>query len=242
MPLVVVPVPVGPVLYPEKLWSEYPTTAGPAWGSDYADWKQHLLAAGVDLVDVTEMLWHAKRGPEAPWIKHNTHWSPHGVAVAAAQIAEHVRPLLGPARKTHYQTRTLPERVGSDINHMLDLAGPSRYPAVPCLATQVLQGQEVAPLGGDDAPVLLLGDSYAWYYSGPDPGRVPGADLGRHLMLELGTPVQVLAEPGMNPSLNRGVLLLRHWIMKSKRVVIWEFSTGFLPYADQWQIVRVPSR
>src|SRR5262249_38204105 len=36
--LVLAPIPVPPVIYPEKVWSSYPQEHGPAWNPHYGEW------------------------------------------------------------------------------------------------------------------------------------------------------------------------------------------------------------
>ena len=58
--LVFVPIPVKPFIYPEEVWPGYPASAGPAWNRDRDAFKAKLAEAGVDVLDVTDDLWHAK--------------------------------------------------------------------------------------------------------------------------------------------------------------------------------------
>lgn len=238
--VVVVPVPVGPMLYPKKVWPAYSET-GPAWGADYVRWKERLTAAGVDVCDVTDRLWLARHEPEALWIKDDSHWSPRGVALSAEQIARHVRPWLGSYRPRHYATRPVSASVGCDLIYMLDLAGSPHCAGDLYPATQILQEDGFAT-ADDEATVLLLGDSYSHVYTGRTAGDIPGADLGRQLMHSLGTPVQILAESGVTPAVIRKQLAERPLMLKHKKVLVWEFTVRALLYPEQWPKVTVPSR
>lgn len=237
--LVVVPVPVGPVLYPEQIWRGYPVGAGPAWNADYHLWRRRLAEASIDVVDVTDDLWQARgHGPE-PWLKNNTHWSPRGVEIAADRIARRVHPYV---KEPHISltTRTIMHRIVSDLAPMLDLLWPGRFPPIPCELTQVFGPDGQSAAGGPDAPVLLLGDSYSYIYNGRDPDDAAGADLGRELMRQLGVPVQTVALKAIDPTQSRVALGFLMPSLSAKKVIVWEFTTRFLQDHNKWKSVPFP--
>lgn len=238
--LIVVPVPVGPVLYPEQLWAAYPADLGPAWNEDYLDWRRRLAQAGVDVMDVTADLWRVKAQGPRPWLPNNTHWSPRGVAIAAGRIAEHVRPHLRGERRVSLMTRTLSHPIRSDLAPLLDLPRGQRFPPIECALTQVRQSDGQLASGGPDAPVMLLGDSYSYIFNGRDADDADGADLGRELMLELNIPVQVVALKAIDPTLSRAALGLLTPSLPAKQVIVWEFTTRFLQDKNKWKSVPFP--
>lgn len=237
--LLVLPVPLAPVLYPEKIWSGYPATAGPAWNDDFRVWKTRLLTAGVDVVDVTEDLWKARNDPESPWVRHNTHWAPRGAALTAHKLAERIRPWLGAYTPHPYTSRNVPCDAASDLARSLDLPGPDLFPPVPCTARLVFDDGRLAT-ADDDAPILLLGDSFTAEYGEAARGEIVGADLGRQIMLEVGAPVQVITEYGLDP-LNARVKLWNHvQALKQKRVIVWEFAARHLAHPATWAMIPFP--
>src|SRR5262249_45563234 len=59
-------------IYPENLSPAYPPDAGPALNSDYRRWKEQLNAAGVEVLDVTDLLWQAKSAAsESLYLKYD---------------------------------------------------------------------------------------------------------------------------------------------------------------------------
>jgi hypothetical protein len=225
--LVVVPIPVAPVIYPEKLWPGYPLEAGPAWNPDYGLWKKHLADAGVDLLDLGDALWDAKATAKAPlFLKTDTHWSPEGMAVAADRIAAHVKPLLNGFEPRSFAARNVPSGTAGELERMLDLPpGWSPFSPLEFEITEVLQGDQLAT-PGDKAPVLLLGDSFATIYN--EEGEAAG--LPAHLMLRLGTGVQSIAEAGGGGTVlaNQERLVDQPGILAHKKVVILAFVTRSL--------------
>lgn len=237
--LVVLPVPPGTVLYPEKIWPGYPAEAGPAWAPDYAAWKDKLRKAGVDVLDVTEELWRERNGESPVWLQNNTHWSPRGVELTADAIARHIRPMIDSYTARTYQPRLVDHLAESDLAPMLDLPRSDLYPPVPCKVRQILEDGRFAS-GNDDSRVLLLGDSYSFIYSGRDPDDASGADLGRQIMFRLGTDVQVIAYRGDDPSRLRWRLGFHGPCLDAKKVVIWEFTTRYLHDPVTWKYIPIP--
>lgn len=237
--LVVLPAPLGPILYPEKIWPGYDLGAGPAWNDDFRLWKTRLQAAGVDVLDVTAALWQAKADAQLPWVPTDNHWSPHGVEVVAALVAQHVRPLLGPYRHEHYDTRRLPATITIDLRRLLDLPPADELPPFACEVAQVLQNGRFAT-ADDDAQVLLMGDSFSAVYSGLVPEDPAGADLARQIMRYLETPVQTDVKYGVDPLNARAELWGQIPALLQKKIIVWEFSSRHLPHTPTWRKVPFP--
>ncbi len=238
--LVVVPVPVGPVLYPEKIWPAYPVAAGPAWNADYVFWRDRLVQAGVDLVDVTDDLWRAKGAGPEPWLANNTHWSPRGVEIAAARIADRVRPHLGLITPIKLERRVTTYAIKSDLAPMLDVPDGRCFAPIPSEVHDILDADGKPATGRPDAPVLLLGDSYSYVYNGQDADDAKAADLGRQLMWRLKVPVQAVALKAIDPTQSRAALGFLIPSLRAKKVIVWEFTTRFLQDKNKWQTVPFP--
>jgi hypothetical protein len=236
--LVVVPIPEAPVLYPEDVWPSEELAQGPVWSDAYRDWRDSLLAADVDVLDVASPIWSAKNGSHDFWLPQNSHWSPPAAAVAGRFIAGHIRPLLGAYPPMHYETRLARQAVPSDLS--ANLPAEERAEAYGCDSWLVENGGRLVT-GDDAASVLLFGDSFSRIYSVPEKAIVPGADLGRQIALALGAPVQVIAENGKNASETRALLLQNPGAVRQKHVVIWEFATRWLLHPESWKPVEFPA-
>lgn len=232
--LVFVPLPSKPSIYPEKLWAGYPLAAGAACNRDWQAFLSRLRAQGVDVLDVTEDLWRAKPSGEL-FLRRDTHWTPFGMEIAASRIAERLRPSLGPARET-YAWAFRPVEHDGDLLRMIDLA-----PGSILRALQSVQIREVAGKGGDEAPVLLLGDSFTNIYSRRELSWGERAGLGEQLMRLLGLPVQILALNGGGATAVRELLARRPAALKRKRVVVWACSSRDLGDPGiSWESVPLP--
>jgi len=235
--LIVVPVPAKPVIYPEKLWPGYPAAAGPAWNVDYAEWKQRINAAGVEVVDLTDALW-AQRASEPLYLREDTHWSPAGMELAAGAVGRAVNKALGAHERVAYAERSREVVNHGDLYDMLELRGGGEGERVTI--TEVRRDGKPAA-GGDDAQVLLLGDSFANVYADAGLGWGSDAGLGAHVALATGTSVQVLARNGAGATEVRRLLAARTGAMTDKKVIVWEFSARDLFDAGvTWERVVLP--
>jgi hypothetical protein len=223
--LVFVPIPVKPFIYPEHVWPEYPAASGPAWNRDREAFKTKLAAAGVDALDVTDALWNEKaRSSESLYLKLDTHWTPHGLAVAADRLADHVKPLVPAPGQAPFTTRK--QRVTSygDLLRILEIQpATGLFSPETVEITRVLKHGE--PVHGDDSsPVLLLGDSFTNIYHRKEMEWGEGAGLGEQLTLRLGVGVQVIAVNGGGATAVRETIARKPAALGHKKVVIWACS------------------
>jgi alginate O-acetyltransferase complex protein AlgJ len=234
IPLLFVPIPAKPTLYPERVWPGYPVEAGPAWNRDRDRFLSALEGSGVDCLDVTEDLWRAKPEGEV-FLRLDTHWSPLGLRVAADRIAGRLRSILG-ISGVPGPSQTVPVTNGGDLLRMLDLfPGQSPFP----LQTVELVRPIERP--GGESPLLLLGDSFTNIYRRKELEWGEGAGLAEQLELRLGVPVQVLALNGGGASAVRQLLAQKPELLRGKRAVVWACSSRDLfDVAVEWEIVALP--
>jgi hypothetical protein len=129
--------------------------------------------------------------------------------------------------------------VPSDLANLLSLRDDALFPPFHCGGERVFEQTRLASVD-DHASVLLLGDSFSALYSGSASETIAGADLGRHLMLELGMPVEVIAGYGLDPLKSRTELLHRPEALSHKKVLIWEFAARNLGHAAEWPEMALP--
>jgi SGNH hydrolase-like domain, acetyltransferase AlgX len=93
--LVVVPIPIKPSVYPDKIWHHYSNEAGPGLNPDHRLFCQRLAEKGVKCIDLADDFWKARfAAPEFLYLRGDTHWSPRGVALAADNIAKECEALV----------------------------------------------------------------------------------------------------------------------------------------------------
>lgn len=235
--LVFVPIPVKPFIYTEEVWPGYPASAGPAWNVDRAAFLRRLGEAGVETVDVTDDLWKAKAGGGL-YLLNDTHWTPRGLGVAADRISFRVRPFLEGIPREDFAIRREAVTGTGDLLRSLEVRPwAGLVPSQEVVIERILQGGEPVR-GGDDAPVLLLGDSFSNVYSRKELEWGEGAGLGEQLMARLGAKVQVIVIDGGGATAVRETVAARPSALRRKKAVVWACSARDLYDEDvSWEIV-----
>ena len=233
--LLVVPIPMRLNIYPEALVEVQLDEAFRGCGPGLAQLCQDLRAADVEVLELLSPLC-AERGDPAGgpdqlvFMRENGHWTPHGLAISAELIAQHVRSRpwfepLGPADSRLVELRAtwkpdgerLPEGVAPPeltFERVLDAAGK--------------------PVARTDktSPVALWGDSFTTIF------KAEGADLPRRLNHLLGGPLDVIATLGGGADSTRLNFARRPHAFEGKRLVVWTFSTRSL-LAGKWETMRL---
>ncbi len=228
-----VPVPMKPGIYPEKLTGR-PAT-GPVRHVAAAAFFRKLGEAGLPVHDLAPELWQAKTGDAAlgpVYLKDDTHWTSRGMVVAAGSLARRIRQEPwwsvppGPAWEITQESSVAGH---GDLVEKLGLRDPDQWAPPRAEVLQVVTPPTgSAALADRESPVVVIGDSFVNIFDDPGLGfgRSHGgrsqAGLAWHLAAALGMPLDVHAVNGDGAS---GV---RHWlaqrgesVVRSKKLVIW---------------------
>ena len=82
--LVLMPVPVKPMIYPEQYSRRYRGSTQPLQNPSYAELRQRLEAARIRVFDPAAILMAAKADASAPlYLETDTHWTPAGMGLVA---------------------------------------------------------------------------------------------------------------------------------------------------------------
>ena len=226
--LLVVPIPAKSSIYPERLNAAYDVSQGPDLNVDHVRWIERLRTGGADVLDLTGVFWAERyegRTSDGTTLYYptDTHWAHPGTRLASKLIAARVRPHLQDAPPAPpFQTRLVPHVASGDLRGMMGLTGNTL--AEPDIREQRRQvyddGGIVRP--GDEAPVLVLGDSYAAMHVDQ------GTGLPNQLMADLGVAVQSAAKVGAKADELTEPLTARPELLNNKRVVILAFTIRLL--------------
>ena len=237
--LLVVPVPAKAAIYPDKLAASIPPP--PATPGDLAEQDAAFLkvleSRGVRVLDLTADFLKARGEGLETHCRTDTHWSPEGIRIAAAKIAQSISSApwvrdqgLQPAQSEIAQ---IPIRG--------DLAAPDAQPET--LPARVVRSQAGAGSAGipdsRQSPVLLLGDSHNLVFHTGAEMHATGAGLPDQLFLELGFPMDVVAVMGSGSTAARRSLARRKDNLAGKKVVVWCFSTREFTQGQGWSKVQV---
>jgi hypothetical protein len=231
--LVLVPIPVKSTIYPEKLAIDYRAEDGPAMPPGYSDWVAGAKAAGIDVIDVTWPLWRAKDAGSGPVFEPaDIHWSYRGLSVVSDVVAQFLRPMATGLPQTKLSSDRINIDEEGDLANWITFGwGSAKFTRVQYECARLTRdGRAYVP--GDEATVLLLGDSFSAIGAGD------GYGLATELSLRLGMPVQTIAYKGDPLDRPRRELSEHAGALKNKRIVIWEFSQRFL--WGEWEKIPLP--
>ncbi len=224
--LILLPVPVKPMLYGDKLGGVNGLVQNSSWG----EFQQQMVAAGVRVVDVAPDLAAMRANADEPYLKTDTHWTPQAMALVAKCLA---RELGAPEREITGDFEQVTAL--GDIALMLKLADPS----------EVFAAETVRVLPQNFQPsrsgrILLLGDSFTNIYSVEAMNWGGRAGLAEQLMAELDEPIDVIARNDAGAYATRQLLAneLKRGRdrLAGKEVVIYEFAIRELADGD-WKML-----
>lgn len=237
--LVVVPVPGKPSIYPEKL-SGGEVDIGHSPTLELID---SLRASGIEAVDLVRPMRAAKASGTADlYLRRDTHWSPAGLDVAAAEISKALLaiPEIASLRDTsRYVARdTSVERWG-DICEMTAL--PRRrdiWKTESVTIARVMDSTGAPYADSDTAAILWLGDSYSRIYQTDAP---KAAGIVAQVALRTGQSVASVVNDGGASTVVRRKLLQKPQLLNRAKVVVWEFVERDIRFGvDGWALEALP--
>ena len=233
--LLVVPMPGKSSIYPEML-------AGRAEDrrNQVSEKTRRLMsqmqAAGIELVDLFALYYQESSRGDALYLKQDTHWSTHGMHLAAKQVAERIleRGWITQG-STDYELKPISFARYGDVLRMMNLPKvQQRYEPETLRCTQVIDLGSGQPYVNDpDSEVLVLGDSFLRIYEKDEPGS---AGFISHLACELKTPISSIIQDGGASTLIRQELARKPELLLNKKVVVWEFVERDIRFGmEGWQ-------
>ena len=240
--LIIVPIPDKAGVQPGELTRRLGATTEPVTNPDYAAFLAKLRAAGVDVFDPTPRSISA----DPLFLARDTHWTPQWMKQVAADLSLHIweRQLVPQNGREYYQIR--PQTV-SRVGDLVDLlklpVGQRTFAAQNVAIEQVLDGRtNQFWRSRDDAPVLLLGDSFTNIFSAEAMGWGESAGFAEHLSARLRSPLTRIAQNDAGAFATRrtlaGLLARGKNVLAGKKVVVWEFAARELALGD-WRMMEM---
>ncbi len=257
--LIVLPVPVKPMIHPEKLSTRYDGAGAPLQNPSYARFRRALEREGVSVFDVSAALADAKRRTGEPqFLETDTHWTPAAMERTAAALAASIRD-TGQHEVRPAPGAETPGAVGQDLvlarrpaeaSNLGDIAVMLRLPPRQRLyEPQRVRLHQVRAADGErwrprrNASILLLGDSFSNIYSLAGMGWGEGAGFAEQLSFFLQRPLDtiVVNAGGAYAARQRLVRELARGRSRlaGKRLVIYEFAMRDLSGGD-WKLLDLP--
>lgn len=237
--LVLVPVPVKPVLHPEKLARGMDPVVRPLHNASYPDFMRAMEEAGIVVFDTAPLLAMTVLS-EFPdrYLKTDTHWLPESMDLVAEGLADVVRIVgrLGEGRAGYGEEETTVTALG-DIAQMLRLpASQTLYPPESVTVRRVVDAEGVVWKADPLADVLLLGDSFSNIYSDERMGWGGSAGLAERLSFHLRRPVDAILRNDAGAHATRRMLSQQMLggvdRLAGKKVVVWQFAARELAVGD----------
>lgn len=226
--LILLPVPVKPMIYADKLGAE----TFPLQNPSFAEFKSRLEAAGITVIDLAETFAELRQSGVETYLKTDTHWTPEAMEVAAQLTARAVDPQA--AAPSSSVLRRSVTNLG-DIAAMLKLPDCEKF--FPAETVQVADYDQRPSRDGD---VLLLGDSFANIYSLAALNWGENGGLAEALGFYLGKPIDALLRNDAGAFATRQLLAneLKRGRdrLAGKKTVIYEFAIRELVNGD-WKLI-----
>jgi alginate O-acetyltransferase complex protein AlgJ len=202
-----------------------------------------LATLGVETVDLLPALLAERRAAapgETLYQKQDTHWTAHGLELAARAIAERIRryPWYGgiASKRRAYTVRDESFTRHGDLYNRLPEAERTS------LSPETLVGHQVVSPDGslyeDDpqSPIVVLGDSFTGVYHLMD---CEHAGVSAHIAKEIGYPVDLLMSYGGGPNVREKLVKRGLDKLGGKKLVIWMMTARDLyDHADGWQPLK----
>jgi hypothetical protein len=282
--LVVMPVPGKPSVYPDQVTGRAVGTERQLQ-SPTLELLNALQRQGVATVDLFAAFRATRESGRLTkmagelYLARDTHWTPLGAQIAAQAVAAKLGALnLAPPARKEFRTQGVTVTRWGDILDMMQIPGLRRtFGPETALCAQVLDpalGPMVPAASdrpgtycypGQQARVLVLGDSFCRIYQYPEPqslGEMPvlvaagpptesgakrllpgSAGFISHLALALKSPVDAIVSDGGAATDVRRRLSTNPEILEGKQVVVWEFVERDIALGAQgWEAVPLPKK
>ncbi len=234
--LIVMPAPNKESVYPDQL-SHFTTAPTRVIGAETREFFARCEAAGVEVVDLFTLTRTARARSATPlYLTQDSHWSPAGMELAAAAVAERI----GTRGREDFDRKTKPVQRSGDLVRMLRSPQIETRLAPESIACAQIFRHDTGVLSTADpaSEVLVLGDSFLRIYEQDEPGS---AGFIAHLAHALGRPVASLVNDGGASTLVRQELFRRPQFLTHTKIVLWEFVERDLRLGtDGWQRVPLP--
>lgn len=226
--LLVVPMPGKASVYPDKLSRGLKPSL--ALSGHTQRLTGELRKKGVNVFEMHRVFIEARKKKDCPqlYMRTDTHWTGHGVKLGAEKIAAWIkaRPWFSKLEKKQRYTRkqVQVERRG-DIPRMTRVPPIEKlFPPDKVAAFRVFDKESGEPYEEPEeykeAPILLLGDSFARVFESDAP---EAAGVVSNIAYELQQPLLSIVNDGGASTLVRQELAREITMLEGKKLVIWLF-------------------
>ena len=154
---IVLPVPVKPVIYPEKLSPGFANATVSLHNPSYVKFINSLKKNNIAVFDPTPVLMEVKSSGAKAYLKTDTHWSPQGMLAVSKKLSEYIRSqtALKDQQLLHYSAKEFTHENIGDIAMMLSINSPEKY-----IAKETVTLRQITANGN----VILLSIRRMYFY------------------------------------------------------------------------------
>ena len=238
--LIVVPVPIALEVYTDAFLPDWNPMeeAQPARSAFIAALRDSDVDA-IDLLPVYQEF-RAAHPDEPLYLKVNTHWNSRGIDIAAAILAEKIRPHVADAAASEdlFQEQSYLHTVGLPrLAKRLPETRQTIYRDTTWDVTRVLT-TDGSPFQEDDAsPLLVAGDSFTLQFNDL------AGQLSARLAVDLNQPIAGLAAQASGPLVPRILARKGKAYIDRRKVIIWVFSASYIQQLgtrESWELLELP--
>lgn len=237
--LLVVPTPTKAMLYGNQFMSLRSSDEAVLNNPGYDHFVRQLHAENIEVLHLHDIL--AAQKQTSLYLQTDSHWTPHGVSVAAEAIAKRIASMVPNTKSTSALYQMAPTQIENqgDLAAMLRISNPSapiNKERVTIHRVVTKNHQNWRP--DKTAPVLLLGDSFSNIYSLDGMNWGVSSGLAEHISYHLNTPIDAIR---IN---DNGSYATRQYLSRSqqqgknrlagKKVVVYQFAIRELS-AGNWK-------
>ena len=244
--LIIVPVPAKAFVYPEK-WIPEPRKSKVDHNREdvfHQQFYKILEANGIVVVDLMDQFLASKRANQKKlFLQQDTHWTPHGIELAAREVARVISKRSWYQRlfKEPFSIRKETIKIQGNLCKML---------GDTCSSTESVEVKRVIRKGPQNggtlsntdrkSPILLMSDSFGLVFHAGGDMHASNAGLSDILSSKLGIPLDVIGVRGSGATAARINLARRRDNLAGKKVIIWCFSIHeFTEAINGWRKVPV---
>ena len=241
--LIIIPTPVKPMIYPDKLSDALKGLPGYLQNSSFAKFKKEMEHAGVRVFDPAPILFKARQKGKDVFLKTDTHWTPYAMEQVAKELKGfidlHIN--LSGKKNIDYNITFREVSASGDIVSMLKLNAPDCFPKQKVEIKEISQGGNIFHYTRN-SEVLLLGDSFTNIFSHEVMGWGKNAGFGEHIAFQLKHPLDAIIRNDAGAFATREILSkeLRKGNnrLTGKKLVIWQFAIRELSDGD-WKLLNM---
>lgn len=192
-------------------------------------WQSILSSLTAKQVDVIDLAPDFASSKENPFCLRDTHWSGHGIDLAASKIVQRLQAAGVSAQWPPAGAKAMqPFTINGDLGGDAETVKLRAFPRNPSAA-------------GKNSPVLLLGDSHLFVFHSGGEFHVADAGLPDQLGAATGSLPEVVAVLGSGATSSRVALARRarseEGYLAKKKIVVWVFAGREFTEADSWKKV-----